>query len=264
MRRQKSLSKRAHLLPILLVDCIQHSKSTSTKSTSTKMMNSMMNFTTKLFTLIAVIVLAFVSPKARAISGDYLEIRSCDIYTGPCFANAEMGLSGKEGMLVWSIKSGGWNGVSLAGLKVIAVVATQSTLGDLRYEPSRGKAVVIIDQAASPKQQEALLGFVKSMAGHLIEEVREVKTSSIQSTLGICKEDACASIKAGDWLDISTRCIGDKDHLCGNERIFYPPLTKVQDARPALTQIASYRGSGLDRTWQLTDYRSAFLAKFDY
>ena len=35
------------------------------------------------------------------ISGDYLEVRSCDVYTGPCVANAEMNLSGKEGMLVW-------------------------------------------------------------------------------------------------------------------------------------------------------------------
>ena len=29
------------------------------------------------------------------ISGEYLEIRSCSVYTGPCFANAEMGVTGK-------------------------------------------------------------------------------------------------------------------------------------------------------------------------
>ena len=40
------------------------------------------------------------------ISGNYLEVRSCDVYTGPCFANAEMGLTGKEGILVWSIREG--------------------------------------------------------------------------------------------------------------------------------------------------------------
>ncbi len=202
--------------------------------------------------------------QASAIKGDYLEVRSCDIYTGPCFANAEMGLTGKEGMLVWSITDGAWNGVALDGLKVIAVVATDATLGDLRYEPQSGKAVVILDATASIEQQDALLAFARSQAGDLIEEVTEVKQSAIESSLGICEKEGCATIKAGELIDITTRCIGEKDHLCGNERTFYPPLTKVDGAHPVVTQIASYRGSGLNRTWQLTDYRSAFLATFEY
>lgn len=223
-----------------------------------------MKLTTKLLALSAAAVISQLTPQAQAITGDYLEVRSCDIYTGPCFANAEMGLTGKEGMLVWSIKNGEWNGVSLNGLKVIAVVATEATLGDLRYEPNSGKAVVIVDAAGSTEQQDALLNFAKSMAGSLIEEITEVKSSTIESSLGICQEAGCAAVKAGNLIDISTRCIGDKDHLCGNERTFYPPLTKVDGAHPAVTQVASYRGSGLNRTWQLTDYRSAFLATFEY
>jgi hypothetical protein len=223
-----------------------------------------MKSTKKLLILTATALLAFVSPKMSAITGDYLEVRSCDVYTGPCFANAEMGLTGKEGMLVWSIKQGDWNGVSLSGLKVIAVVATDATLGDLRYQPQSGRAVIIVDETASHVQQDALLDFAKSMAGDLIAEVTEVKQSMIESTLGICKESGCATIKAGELIDITTRCIGDKDHLCGNERTFYPPLTQVKNAHPAVTQIASYRGTGLNRTWQMTDYRSAFLAQFEY
>ncbi len=217
-----------------------------------------------LLTLLASAVLAISAPQANAITGDYLEVRSCDIYTGPCFANAEMGLTGKEGMLVWSVNNGAWNGVSLDGLKVIAVVATDATLGDLSYEPQQGKAVIIVDSNASNKQQDALLDFARSMAGELIEEVTEVKVSAIESSLGICKEAGCANIKAGNLIDISTRCIGDKDHLCGNERTFYPPLTSVDGAHPAVTEVASYRGTGLNRTWQMVDYRSAFLATFEY
>src|SRR6185436_19234334 len=82
------------------------------------------------------------------ISGDYLEVRSCDVYTGSCVANSEMGLSGREGMLVWSIKQGAWKGTRLDGLTVIAVVATDDTLGDLRYQPRSGKAVLIVDARA--------------------------------------------------------------------------------------------------------------------
>src|SRR5262245_16945928 len=65
-----------------------------------------------------------LSPTAPAIAGSYLEVRSCDVYTGPCFANAEMGVTGKEGILVWSVNEGIWQGTSLNGLSVIAVVQT--------------------------------------------------------------------------------------------------------------------------------------------
>src|SRR5687768_16992273 len=197
-----------------------------------------------------------------AIKGDYLEVRSCDIYTGPCFANAEMGTTGKEAMLVWSVKEGSWEGTSLDGLSVIAVVRTDATLGNLKYEPRSGKAVLIVDESASPSQREALQGFARSMAGNLIKEVASVKTSAIEAKLGACTKSGCASVKAANLIDISTRCFGENDHVCGNEDIFYPPLTDVTDALPAYTEVAAFTGKGLGATWQLTGQRGAFLASF--
>src|SRR5205823_9013855 len=120
------------------------------------------------------------------ISGDYLEVRSCDVYTGPCFANAEMGLTGKEGMLIWSVREGSWNGVMLDGLNVIAVVRTDGTLGDLRYQPRSGKAVFVVDMMATPKQREALVELARSLAGGLINEVAEVKTAPMEVAVGTC------------------------------------------------------------------------------
>jgi hypothetical protein len=196
------------------------------------------------------------------ITGDYLEVRSCDIYTGPCFANAEMGLTGKEAIMVWSVKEGSWQGTSLDGLSVIAVVRTDATLGNLKYEPRSGKAVLIVDEKASPSQQEALKGLAQSMAGKLIKEVAAVKTSIIDAKMGACAKSGCAAVKAADLVDISTRCFGAEDHVCGNEDIFYPPLTDVADALPAYTEVASFTGKGLGATWQLAGQRGAFLASF--
>src|SRR5687767_15722002 len=82
------------------------------------------------------------------IRGDYLEVRTCDVYTGSCFANAEMGLSGKEAILVWSVREGTWNSTRVDGLKVIAVVRSDATLGDQRYQPRSGDAVIILDDKA--------------------------------------------------------------------------------------------------------------------
>jgi len=199
---------------------------------------------------------------APAISGDYLEVRSCDVFTGPCFANAEMGLTGKEAIMVWSVREGSWKGTTLDGLSVIAVVRADGTLGDVRYEPRSGKAVLIVDARANTDQQDALTDLARSLAGKLIKEVAAVKTSSIDAKIGACSKSGCAAVKAGDLVNISTRCFGDNDHVCGNEDVFYQPLTDVTGATPAFTEVAAFKGTGLNLTWQASGQRSAFLAAF--
>src|SRR6188474_1423578 len=123
---------------------------------------------------ISISMFAFAAVAALAgnttpmISGDYLEVRSCDVYTGSCFANSEMNLAGKEGMMFWSVREGSWKGTKLDGLRVMAVVKTGGTLGDLQYQPQSGNAVLIVDDKADATQREALADFARAMAGHLI------------------------------------------------------------------------------------------------
>ena len=202
------------------------------------------------------------SANQPSISGDYLEVRTCDVYTGPCFANAEMNLTGKEAILVWSVREGAWNSTRIDGLKVIAVVRTDDTLGDLRYQPRSGDAVLIVDAKADAKQREALADLAKSMAGKLIRSVAAIKTSDIDASISTCTKAGCANVKAANLVEISTRCFSDQDHVCGNEETFYPPLTKISDPLPAFTEVASYKGTGLNVTWQSSGTRSAFLGAF--
>jgi len=218
------------------------------------------------FSLAVLTLAALTTSMARrsepTISGDYLEVRSCDVYTGSCFANAEMNLAGREGILVWSVREGSWKGTSLDGLSVIAVVRTDGTLGDLQYQPRTGKAVLIIDEKADTKQREALTDFARSVAGKLVEQVVDVRTAPIHANIGTCTKAGCASVVAGRLVEINTRCLGGNDHFCGNEETYYPPLTSVEHAQPAFTELATFKGAGLNLTWQSTGQRSAFLASF--
>src|SRR5438067_10177950 len=166
-----------------------------------------LNATVALLLLAAGPVLA-AKHSAPGISGGYLEVRSCDVYTGPCFANGEMGLAGREALMVWEVRQGSWKGVSLDGLSVIAVVKTDGTMGNLRYEPRSGPAVLITDAKADAKQQTALADFAKTMAGKLIKNVVDVKTAKMEVAIGTCSKAGCASVKAGDLVEISTRCFG--------------------------------------------------------
>jgi uncharacterized protein DUF1326 len=211
--------------------------------------------------MLAASVLTAKQP-APVISGDYLEVRSCDVYTGSCFANAEMNLAGKEGILVWAVRQGAWNGVSLDGLSVIAVVRADNTLGDLSYQPRSGPAVLVVDEYANAKQRDALVDFARTMSGKLIKEVAVVKSAKIEASLGTCTKGGCASVKAGTLVEVATRCLGGNDHICGNEENFYPPLTEVKDAYTALTELAAFRGKELNVAWESRGQRSAYLASF--
>ena len=80
-------------------------------------------------TAVLALVLAVTPAGAAGIKGSYIEARTCDVWTGPCFANAEVNLTGKHAILGWKIDEGNLDGVKLDGLSVVAIVAASDTLG---------------------------------------------------------------------------------------------------------------------------------------
>ncbi len=199
------------------------------------------------------------------LSGEYFEIRTCDIYTGPCFANAEVGLTGKDALMAWSIEKGAFQGVDLAGLKVIAVISASGTLGyggGVVVNPEPIRSVVLVDAEATPEQQQALVAMVRARAGRVLGEVVRVMQAPIEMKLD--HVDMVAYVKAGRMVHALTRKLCDADHVCTNEVIFYPPLAPVDNAAPAVVVSGGYRGRGLGVQWELNGSRSAFLATFQY
>ena len=70
---------------------------------------------------VALALVGAVAAQAK-VNGDYVESRSADVYTGQCFANGEVGLSGDQAILAWHVRSGSWNGVKLDGFSVVAAM----------------------------------------------------------------------------------------------------------------------------------------------
>src|SRR5262245_34739210 len=97
--------------------------------------------------VVALIGTAFAWPgQGGEITGQYVEVRNCDVWTGPCFANAEGNLTGKNAALVWRVGEGAIDGVRVDGLSVVAVVQATDTLGAKQSGPS--KAILIVDSRA--------------------------------------------------------------------------------------------------------------------
>ena len=209
----------------------------------------------------ALVVLMAV-PAMAAIKGDYLEARSADVYTGPCFANGEVGLVGDEAILAWKIDQGDWNGTSLNGLMVVAVVKAHATLGDPYHSPYPAESVLIVDQKANARQRLALQEFATSMAGELLSHVVRVEAAPIQLTLATGEQHGAAQLVAGNLASIKTRSLCQGDDKCGNEIVYYPPLVHLAHAMPAFTVEDSFHGQGLDVVWNHIGKRSAFVGSF--
>jgi hypothetical protein len=72
-----------------------------------------------------------------------------------------------------------------------------------------------------------------------------------------------ARLTAGSLAEIRTRAMTEADHTCGNEDIYYPPLTKLEHAMPAYALENSYQGGGLGETWNSRLRRSSFIGTFN-
>jgi len=194
-----------------------------------------------------------------SVRGDYVEARTADVYTGPCVANGEVNLAGKEAIMAWRVAEGEWNGVDLNGLSVVAVVRANSTLGDVTADPLPAQSVIVVDQRANAAQKQALVSLAKTLGNGLLDDVLWVQQRPIDFKTGGHGE---ASVQAGELASVETRCMSTADHLCGNEDVYYPPLTEVAKPVPAFTLANSFTGEGLNTTWSNAYKRSAFVATF--
>jgi hypothetical protein len=213
--------------------------------------------------LAAASVASAASLPARGVTGNYIEARTADVYTGPCFANGEIEMAGKEAVFGWKINKGAWQGVDVGGLSVVGVIRSETTLGNFYVASNPAKAVLIVDSRANAEQRLALQNFAKQQAGALLSDIVKVVYQPIELTIENNNiHGGAARLTAGSLASVQTRAMSATDHVCGNEEVWYPPLNKLEHSMPAYALENSYTGSDLGATWNNRLKRSGFLGTF--
>jgi hypothetical protein len=225
------------------------------------MLRSQPKFQPILLALVATMIACSAQAMAGAIEGHYLEARTCQVYTGPCFANSEVGLTGKDAVMAWKIQQGELNGVELSGLSVAVVVRASDTLGFHGLADAASiRSLILVDERASAEQRAALLQLVRSQASAATRDIARVQTAPMEMQLD--EVELTGQFKAGDLIHLAARKARPGDCICSNESAYYPPLTQLEGSAPGVTIDGHVTARALGTRWWIPDSRTAYLGTF--
>ena len=158
------------------------------------------------------------------MSGQYVEARTAEIFTGGCIMGSEAETMGKQAVLAWKVDRGTVNGVSVDGLSVVAALAGDKNLGlhEIGGDRAVVRSVVYVDERANPVQRIAL-------AASRTTSRRASARSSPVTPAPITFADAGQTIHvATQNVALDVNKVMTHDPTCGAMQWFHP----LADDRP--------------------------------
>src|SRR5262249_55679363 len=128
------------------------------------------------------VMVATLAARGPAVTGTYVEARTAEVFAGACVMNGEAATTGREALLAWKVNRGQGNRRALAGLAVLAAIASAPNLGihEIGGEPTPARAAIYVDSRANAAQRKALVAMVRSLSGNLIGSVVQETAAPIQ------------------------------------------------------------------------------------
>jgi hypothetical protein len=188
------------------------------------------------------------------VKGDYVEVRTASVFAGACHYNGEVTTTGRDALLAWNVTSGKWNGVDLAGVRVIAVVSADDNLSNPR---ATRRAELIMDKSATHDQAVAMLEALKSRYADSLGQIISVRTAPIDFKHEGKRYEVSSAAAA-----INVEAMPN-DLCCRMPNlIWYSPLVSLGQRKVGYTVSASYSGHAVTDNWERAGENSAFYGSF--
>jgi hypothetical protein len=210
--------------------------------------------------LVSSILLAAVPVWAGSpLRGEYVEARTAEVFAGGCIMSSQAETLGRSAVLAWHVTSGTYDGQTLDGMSVVAAVSGDRNLGIREIggeSPSYVRAVVYVDERATPAMRRALVKMVDELSRGLITEVVDVKAAPVRFDSTAHAVD----VVAGDAALSVTKHM-HHDPSCGGMK-WFTPFTHLAEPTMGMTEVQSYGGRELDQRWSDPHKRSSFYGEF--
>jgi hypothetical protein len=204
--------------------------------------------------VVAVSGLVFSSSAENvSLRGDYVEVRTASVFAGACHYNGEVTTAGREAMMAWNVASGKWQGVDLAGVKVMAIVSSESNLGD---KDAARQSEIVIDSPSRAQSLAMLNAIREKYAASLgkVVKVRDAKISFVREgrTYAVAADDATINVEAMP-----------NDLCCKMPNlVWYTPMVGLENRKVGYTTNANYSGNTVSEQWSRSGENSAFYGSF--
>ncbi len=209
-----------------------------------------------IFAAVAVLAGVVFSSQAENVSvrGDYVEVRTASVFAGACHYNGEVTTTGRDAMMAWNVTSGKWQDVDLTGVRVIAIVSSDSNLSD---KDAARESEIIIDSGATRTQSLAMMNALKekyaASLGRIIS-IRNAPITFVRSgrTFAVATDEAAINVE------------GMPNDLCCKmpNLVWYTPLVGLENRKVGYTTNASYNGKVVSDSWERAGENSAFYGSF--
>jgi hypothetical protein len=209
-----------------------------------------------LLTIAFLFVASLSSSRAEAnnLRGDYVEARTASVFAGACHYNGELTTTGRDAVMAWNITAGSWDGVSLAGVRALAVVGADANLVDMKA-PRRSE--VVVDSSATDAQAAALVKAFKSRYAAALGEVVSVRRAPV-----VFRHDGSAYSVGTASVALNVEAM--PDNLCCRmpQLVWYEPLVPVEGRKVGYTRKATYAGGAAGDAWERAGENGAFYGGF--
>jgi hypothetical protein len=193
----------------------------------------------------------------ESVSGQYVEARTAEVFTGGCIMGSEAETMGKQAVLAWKVNRGTVNGVSIDGLSVVAALSGDRNLGlhEIGGDRATVRSVVYVDERANPVQRIALAALAhdltKSMGTIVSVTPAPITFSDAGQTIHVATSNVA--------LDVNK--VMTHDPTCGAQ-LWFNPLATVDQATMGVADQNAFSGSTLGTKWSDPNKRSAFFGTF--
>jgi hypothetical protein len=210
--------------------------------------------------LVGVAVSPLLAGVKGSVTGEYVEARTAEVFTGGCIMNSEAETVGKQAVLAWKVDRGSFNGIAIDGLSVIAAVSGDRNLGmeEMGGEKAAVRSALYVDQRANPAQQLALVAMANELSKGLVGTIVQVTAAPIS----FADHGSEINVSAGQVaLDVNKHLTHDP--TCGAMQWFHP-LASMNDSAIGVASQHLFTGAALGTKWSDPNKRSAFFGTFAY
>ncbi|QDU83396.1 hypothetical protein Pla163_04950 [Planctomycetes bacterium Pla163] len=190
---------------------------------------------------------------AVAPTGDYIEARNVTVWGGHCHLNSEYDHQGDAALVAWAIDGGAFGGVDLAGVRVVAAVASGANLAD-----GEARSSDLFVDATNDIQRAAAERWARTEHADALGTVAAVHAVPIAFE----REGDHYRLAVDDLVQLEGSAIADRSCCTMTECRGYEPLMAEAGAVVGFADTLVFEGTETQVGWQYEGANSVFVTEF--